>query len=118
MPLTLESVLKNFEEFAQHQWPTWAKRRGWIAEFPDASQPQEADDSGRVVQLDKDKWVFQRRRKKTELPPIDLVRFNFVTFPLVQLIVYIVYARSFSTLSVFIDLAIQMLQIASDQVKA
>ena len=78
MPLTLESVLKNFEEFAQHQWPTWAKRRGWIAEFPDSSaQAPEADDSGRVVQLDKDKWVFQRRRKKTELPPIDLVRFNF-----------------------------------------
>ena len=87
--------MKNFEEFAQHQWPTWAKRRGWIAEFPGnppaaASAPPAADleaisasaasasgsdaDSGRVVQLDKDKWVFQRRRsKRAELPVADTV---------------------------------------------
>lgn len=69
VPLSFESMLKNFEEFAQHQWPTWAKRRGWIAdvgpEAPSSSSVTTTDDgSGRVVQVDKDKWVFLRHRKK------------------------------------------------------
>ena len=73
MQLSLESMMKNFEKFAQHQWPTWAKRRGWIAEFPAeatstaggaaAAAGDSSDDGARVVQLDKDKWAFQRKRK-------------------------------------------------------
>lgn len=71
-------MLKNFEEFAQHQWPTWAKRRGWIADVgPDPATTSAAssstdDGSGRVVQVDKDKWVFLRNRKKCT-PSISLV---------------------------------------------
>ena len=75
-PLSFESMLKNLEEFAQHQWPTWAKRRGWVADIAPADSAAAAsssstvtctgsdDGSGRVVQVDKDKWVFLRHRKK------------------------------------------------------
>lgn len=56
--LSLESMMKNFEKFAQHQWPTWAKRRGWVA-----SDVVVHDDADRVVHLEKDKWIFQRKRK-------------------------------------------------------
>ncbi|EFX69209.1 hypothetical protein DAPPUDRAFT_113881 [Daphnia pulex] len=67
-PLSFDSMLKNFEEFAQHQWPTWAKRRGWIADIaPETVSPSTVatdDGSGRVIQVDKDKWIFLRPRKK------------------------------------------------------
>ena len=58
-------MMKNFEKFAQHQWPTWAKRRGWIANDAMAhdNTAAGADDADRVVQLEKDKWIFQRKRK-------------------------------------------------------
>ena len=101
MPLTLESVLKNFEEFAQNQWPTWAKRRGFggatvAAEFaeptpkpppptpppppPPSPTPPTSSSSGRVVQLDKDKWVFQRHRPIAEATTVEPVRFYRVFF--------------------------------------
>jgi hypothetical protein len=69
-------MLKNFEEFAQHQWPTWAKRRGWIADIaPETVNPSTVatdDGSGRVIQVDKDKWIFLRPRKKcaTSISPM------------------------------------------------
>lgn len=86
MSITLESVLKNFEEFAQHQWPLWAKRRGWVTELPAetatstslaAPVADENNGSGRVVQVDKDKWVFHRHRglgKKSEPSASPVVR--------------------------------------------
>lgn len=84
----LESVLKNLEELAQQhtnqlQWPTWVRRRGWFASNqagtgqPSAAEvaapPSAAvvdDGSGRMVQVDKDKWVFQRHRKKAGPPTL------------------------------------------------
>ena len=60
--LSLESMMKNFEKFAQHQWPTWAKRRGWVAN-DEAVHDDADDDADRVIQLEKDKWIFQRKRK-------------------------------------------------------
>ncbi|XP_032796041.2 uncharacterized protein LOC116932358 [Daphnia magna] len=77
-PLSFDSMLKNFEEFAQHQWPTWAKRRGWIADIaPEAVIPSTVttdDGSGRVIQVDKDKWIFLRPRKKcsTSISPVSV----------------------------------------------
>lgn len=83
VPLSsFESVLKNLEEFAQHQWPTWAKRRGWStdvnpSELAGGSSSSITDDgSGRVVQVDKDKWVFLRHRKKgtPSISPVVIIK--------------------------------------------
>lgn len=84
-----ESVLKNLEELAQHggqiQWPTWVRKRGWFSDpsaQPRATSPVASvsaqlpipeEGSGRVVQIDKDKWVFQRHRKKCVSPSISPV---------------------------------------------
>ena len=81
-PLSFDSMLKNFEEFAQHQWPTWAKRRGWIADTETVNPSIVAadDGSGRVIQVNKDKWIFLRPRKKcaSSISPIVRVYYYYI----------------------------------------
>lgn len=83
-------MIKNFEEFAQHQWPTWAKRRGWVtdpdqtSEAPASLMTTSDDGSGRVVQVDKDKWVFLRHRKKCTPSLSPVVRVNCLIYVSLQ----------------------------------
>lgn len=40
-PMMMEAFLKTFEQLAVQQWPTWAKRRGWITDYSDESSSSE-----------------------------------------------------------------------------
>lgn len=71
----MEAFIKTFEQLAVQQWPTWAKRRGWVTDYSEeanSSDPSSVDDKSDTIFEEGHHERASVRSTATEPPDLEM----------------------------------------------